>query len=323
MASTAIEPTPIEKFCQELLKENRFPDSVLPERMAERFSKYFGLRPPLTKDDILSLCRQIGLDFPEEISLPPSLRGIHIGLGNVFAIGYREGEREGGAKHTILHEIWEIMFGILSAHRGRSLFLEAGKEAYANRFAAAVLMPRKYFLEHCVRASFDPLVLRDAYRVSYLSVVIRMKHVLESHTNFIGIVYNNTAAEEYFRNRVGRPRLEKVVEELNEACNFEIERKAFSYHSKQGPDIFNMLRRLAGKASDEGFFHGIAKRTLEQMNIVQDIRWPYASNMVFGCYPVMYAYGLISKILITGILEDDWDKLRAMFTTSSFPEGDT
>jgi len=294
----------IETFCEELLKEYRTPQLVWPETIAKTFSEYFCLTPPIGKEELLCLCEEIGLQYPSGISLPPGVRGVHIGFKKTFKIFYQEGEWEGGVRHTVLHEIWEIITHILDNYVLCNILSKKESESRANKFAAAVLMPRDGFFEDCVRMSFNPIMLREKYWQAYQSIVIRMRDVLGWETAFIGLMYENAMLIEYFKQRK-KPLVGSTVRELNRSDNFRMSFSTFSYHFKSADEIAGLPR--PGEWVKEGnFFHDITIRAIEESDILQYCR----EGMLFGCYPVVSRYETIEKVLVVGIYEDDWESLR-------------
>ncbi len=314
MLSSQLRTKTLNGFCDLLLDEFKTPQLVWPETIAEKFSKYFSLFPAIGKKELLYLCEKIGLQEPLGIPLPRGVRGMNIGSNNNFVILYEEGDWEGGVRHTILHEIWEIIIHILDGYVTCNL-PQKNKEARANIFAASVLMPRKQFLEDSVMLSFDPLRLREKYKQSYQSITIRMENVIGRETTFTGLLYENFVLYEYLKLKKN-PLKSKDLYELNNGYNFMVTCIA-SYNLKGTPYVLAELPRCGEPVKDGNFFHDIAIQTAEEEDILRYFRMPVMSGLLLGCYPVISKFKTIEKIIIIGIDENGWESLRTKIRTYS------
>lgn len=286
----------IARFCEELCKNYRIPQIVSPDTIAKEFSEYFRLcvPPTLTTNDLLSLCKEIGLGLPREMTLPEKIRGFHVETELGFEISYKEGEWDGGIRHTVLHEIYEILIHILDEEVPSNLVTGKVKESNAHQFAATVLMPRDNFLDHCIRFSFDPLSLQDKYNQSYHSIVLRMRDVLKGQTSFVGLIYENP-------NRWGN---ELILQHVCKTKDIA--------HSAQ------IKIPVSGESCySDNHFHELVRRSLELHGAVTELRIPFLKGgddkkpyLICGCYPVCGKEPNVYRVIVTGIHENDWEKLR-------------
>ena len=106
------------------------------------FNKYFDLSYSLTLDELRELLRQAGVESTSDIPLPKSFGGFNCSLDGVSPIIiYRENDRTDVQKHTLLHEIYEIIQDI----RGYPQVGPVQDETEADRFAELVLLSMSLF----------------------------------------------------------------------------------------------------------------------------------------------------------------------------------
>lgn len=283
---------PIIDFCKSLLDEEDIIQALDPENLAERFSTYFGLVIPPAKDKIfwINFCEKITLNLPTAAALPGDMRGIHYGVNRNYQIHYKHGEWDGGIKHTLSHEIYEIIIAELQELFPEENILAMKTEARANHFAAAVLMPCDPFFDHCVRFLFDPLLLRDKYLQAYFSILIRMGEVLKKRAKFIGLDYQSKSGL-----------LEDFVVQDRTFTKDLYGKIDFTHLAQGNLTIFN------GNP-----FNNLVLSSFKQMAIVRKfpIHLRDGSTLLCGAYPMVSEVGSIHRILVTGVSEEHIAKLQ-------------
>jgi len=128
--------------------------------------------------------------------MPRNMRGYHeiITDGKVVdgrkIIYYREDDTASGIENTILHETREIMEHIFpEVCPGYCPLRTLATHLAANRFATAVLLPRKSFESKMYETGLDVVALADFYQKSCSQVLLRMGEVLQGRLFFYGALY--------------------------------------------------------------------------------------------------------------------------------------
>ena len=204
---TTVSDKKIDVFIDSLIRAT----NLHPSAIANKFSKFCGLMPPLEYANIVDACYAFGVDKIDSEGLPDNLRGFHTDYDNNIHICLRPFEWEGGISHTLLHELFEIIINRLNKKIAAPYEMS---EYMANLFAASVLMPEWAFLEFALRANMDLQLIREKYYQSYFSLLLRFNWLLRKRDMFyIGFLAENKLARKY-NWRGARP--------CNEFKNFEI-----------------------------------------------------------------------------------------------------
>ena len=166
-----------EDFCRELLDDESPRETLDPERMADRFVRYFNLSARPTLYELSVMLSRAGFGEVSDREMD-GLKGAHIGQPRGhYDIYYRQGLWDGSSTYTVLHETYEIINETLwDIHSGDIPDRIVCREA--DRFAAAVLMQPEAFSLFAEASGFDVLALQKQYRCSYASVTIRLAEVL-------------------------------------------------------------------------------------------------------------------------------------------------
>jgi hypothetical protein len=123
--------------------------------------------------------------------MPANVRGFHEEYGEHRKIYYKQGDTLSGIENTILHEIREMM----ESHLAKVFpsYKPLDKDALhitANRFASAVLLPRKSFTSIVYETGLDVFELAGYYNKSLSQVLLRMGVVLNGKYFFYGAIYD-------------------------------------------------------------------------------------------------------------------------------------
>ena len=166
-----------EDFCRELLDDDSPRETLNPERMADRFVRYFSLSGRPTLDELRVMLRRAGFGEVSDREMD-GLKGAHIGQPRGhYDIYYRQGLWDGSSTYTVLHETYEIIHETLCDMESDSP-PERKVCREADRFAAAVLMQPDAFASLAERSGLDVLALQREFHCSYASVTIRLTEVL-------------------------------------------------------------------------------------------------------------------------------------------------
>ncbi len=196
-----------EDLCRILLDAH--PSEALdPERMADRFVRYFGVPTRPTLDELKALLKRTGFG---EVSGTRHMdaKGIHFSSPNGgYDIHYREDLWEGTKEYSVLHETYEIIYETLCE-------MESGSPpdrkvcTQAERFAAAALMQPRAFEPLALEWGLDVLRLLQAFRCSYAAVAIRLTEVLRRPPLMV-VVYG-TSDRRDSQNGTGPSELRAIV----------------------------------------------------------------------------------------------------------------
>ena len=184
-------------FCLLLVKECGLPDTLSEEEKAEEFRKVYLRNLPLNVTTIMAAARACGINLVamSASKMPRNMRGYHEMIIDGMIIGkktiyYRENDTASGIENTILHETREMMErvfpGVCPSYRPlRTLATHLA----ANRFATAVLLPRKSFESKMYETGLDVIALADFHQKSCSQVLLRMGEVLQGRLFFYGALY--------------------------------------------------------------------------------------------------------------------------------------
>jgi hypothetical protein len=180
-------------FCLVLVKECGLPDTLSEEEKAEEFRKVYLRDLPLNVTTIMAAARACGINLVSMSAskMPRNMRGYHeMIIDGRKTIYYREDDTASGIENTILHETREMMERIFPevCPSYRPLRTLATHLA-ANRFATAVLLPRKSFESKMYETGLDVIALADFHQKSCSQVLLRMGEVLQGRLFFYGALY--------------------------------------------------------------------------------------------------------------------------------------
>ena len=183
-------------FCLVLVKQCGSPDALSEEEKAEEFRKVYLRDLPLNVTTIKAAASACGINLVGMSKMPRNVRGYNEMLidGKVVdsrkTIYYREDDTASGIENTILHETREMMERIFpEVCPGYRPLRTLATHLAANRFAAAVLLPRKSFESKMYETGLDVVALANFYQKSCSQVLLRMGEVLQGRLFFYGALY--------------------------------------------------------------------------------------------------------------------------------------
>ena len=176
-------------FCLSIVKRYGSPDIASEEQKADQFRGIFLHDLPVNATTVRAVALACGAST-RATHLPANLRGYHEVVDGRMNIYYRDDDCASGVENTILHEIREMMEPIfVELCPGYQPLRTIALHQAANRFAAAVLLPREPFKEKVRQTGLDLVALRELYRKSYHQLLIRMGEVLDGEVFFYGALY--------------------------------------------------------------------------------------------------------------------------------------
>jgi hypothetical protein len=178
-------------FCHYIVSRYGSPDEASEEQKAEEFREVYLKGLPADLKTLTAVAASCGIALEENERMPRNLRGFHdVYDGGARKIYYRKGDTPSGIENTILHELREMMEPIFAEIcPGYQPLRTTACHLAANRFAAAVLLPRKTFLEMVYATGLDVIFLSGLYSKSCSQILLRMGEVLQGKLFFYGALY--------------------------------------------------------------------------------------------------------------------------------------
>lgn len=185
-----INPSELRCFCYCLALKYGSPDKASEEQKADEFRHYYLGDLPLSLRDIRIVAECCGLKVGSSDEMPENVRGYNHSVSGADSIVVRDGDTVSGTQNTILHEIREIMERTFPAVCDNYRPLKTSALHYAaNRFAAAVLLPRDKFRQRVYDSGFDVIDLAGRYAKSCSQVLLRIGEVLQGELFFYAGMY--------------------------------------------------------------------------------------------------------------------------------------
>ncbi len=186
----------LDLFCAWIVKKYGSPELAFEEDKAAEFRDIYLKGLPVSLKALRAAAFSCGINL-KGWNMPSKLRGYNEVFDNNMNAYYKEDDCQSGIQNTILHEIREIMehrFALVcpSYRPLRTIALHLA----ANRFAAAVLLPREYFEEKLYETGCDVVALAQSYLKSHSQVLIRIGEVLQGKMFFYGALYESKGAIE-------------------------------------------------------------------------------------------------------------------------------
>jgi hypothetical protein len=176
-------------FCEHILESYQNLDDVTSEILADEFRDMFLNGLPVNPRTLEDVAESLGI----KVSAGPTPKGVR-GYNDMFEgkmnIYYKNDDCRSGKENTILHEIRELMEHVFSeiCPDYQPLRTLAVHNA-ANRFAAAVLLPRDEFRNKVYETGFDVVALGELYWKSCAQIIIRIAEVLQGEIFYYGALY--------------------------------------------------------------------------------------------------------------------------------------
>lgn len=179
-------------FCEHIVREYGFPDKASEEEKAEEFREVYLRNLPLNLRTLSAVASACGTNLGGlgVEKMPANMRGYHDVFNGRRNIYYKKGDSASGIENTILHEIREMMEPIFTELCPKYEPLRTiAVHLAANRFAAAVLLPKEDFESEIYKTGLDVIALAKLYSKSCSQVLLRMGEVLQGNLFFYGALY--------------------------------------------------------------------------------------------------------------------------------------
>jgi IrrE N-terminal-like domain len=185
-------------FCEHVVRKHGEPADVPEEQLAEDFRTVYLKGLPLNLKTLRAAAASCGIRLKELERMPENIRGYHEVYGDDKNIYFRKGDALSGIENTILHEIREMMETLFTEVQPDYTPLRtSARHIAANRFAAAVLLPRVDFEKKIYDSGFDVVELSRLYSKSCSQVLLRMGEVLQGKLFMYAALYEPDAENEW------------------------------------------------------------------------------------------------------------------------------
>ena len=174
-------------FCRYVLNSEGATFTNDPVHLASLFREYVGIDHTLSLNQVLDLVRSSGIDIQAVDYLPTG--GTNMIANGVWHIHYAAKDRPATQKFTIFHELFEIIDKVFkSVDHSHSRLREPQLSRYADRFAAAVLIPHDFFLRQMHTSGCDLARLSEQLELSHQCLLIAFaQHFLDIPV--VGVLY--------------------------------------------------------------------------------------------------------------------------------------
>ena len=180
-------PNSVEDFCRYALDvaEGQFTHD--PVRLASLFREYAEIQRTPGLKKTVDLVRSLGINIQAVSYLDTG--GTNMTANGFWHIHYANKDRSPTQKFDILHELFEVIhksFGTL--YPDYSVLKEPQLSQYADRFAAAILIPPHFFLNQAGATGCDLVKLSEGLELSHQCLLIALgQHFVD--IPLIGVLY--------------------------------------------------------------------------------------------------------------------------------------
>ena len=180
-------PNSVEGFCRYALdvEEGQFAHD--PVRLGSLFREYAGIQRTPGLKKTIELVRSLGIKIEAVSYLDTG--GTNMTANGSWHIHYATKDRSPTQKFDILHELFEVIhksFGTL--YPDYSALREPQLSQYADRFAAATLIPPHFFLNQALATGCDLVKLSEGLELSHQCLLIALgQHFVD--IPLIGVLY--------------------------------------------------------------------------------------------------------------------------------------
>jgi hypothetical protein len=181
----------LHAFCLYLVHRHGDPATLNEDQKADEFRNLYGLKDPISASDLAGVAACCDIEVSRLPNMPANVRGFHEEYGEHRKIYYKQGDVLSGIENTILHEIREMMEPhLVEVFPSYQPLDKDALHIAANRFASAVLLPRKSFTSMVYETGLDVFELAGYYGKSVSQVLLRMGEVLDGKYFFYGAIYD-------------------------------------------------------------------------------------------------------------------------------------
>lgn len=164
-------PPSLSNLCSHILEYEKGRHATDPVRLGAVFRDYAELERTPTLIETVELIRSFGINI-ESVGYLKS-GGTSMKANGSWYIHYSASDKPATQKYTIFHELFEIIQqNIGELDSDYVVMSEPRLSQYADRFAAAALIPPRFFLDRASVAGFDLVALGEELELSHQCLMI-------------------------------------------------------------------------------------------------------------------------------------------------------
>lgn len=177
-----------DDFCRYgvMTKDGHF--VIDPVRLGAFFREYAAIKQTPDLRTTIELVRTLGIDVQAVEYLETG--GVNMSARGTWHIHYSDKDKPATQKFDILHELFEVIqknYNVL--YPNYPIIKEPYLSRYADRFAAAALLPQRFFVERLVETGCDLVKMGESLELSHQCLLVAMQHNL-GHIPFVGALYD-------------------------------------------------------------------------------------------------------------------------------------
>lgn len=180
-------PGSLGDLCRYVLdyEEGRYADD--PVRLGAIFREYSGINSTPMLEKTVNMIRSLGINIEAVDYLKSG--GTSMMANESWYIHYSAKDKPATQKYTIFHELFEIIQkSIGDMDSGYNVMSEPRLSQCADRFAAAALIPPRFFFNRASAAGCDLVKLAEDLELSHQCLLIALgQHFVE--TPLVGVIY--------------------------------------------------------------------------------------------------------------------------------------
>ena len=179
--------TGVADFCRYALDTEQGQFAHDPVRLGALFREYAGIQRTPSLKKTIYLVRSLGINIQDVPYLETG--GTNMTANGRWYIHYSAKDRPPTQKFDILHELFEVIHkNFETVCPGYGVLREPQLSQYADRFAAAVLIPPKFFLNQVGLTGCDLVKLSEDLELSHQCLLVALgQHFID--IPFIGALY--------------------------------------------------------------------------------------------------------------------------------------
>ena len=177
----------VADFCHYALEADKSQLAHNPVRLGALFREYTGIQRTPSLRKTIYLVRSLGISIQAVSYLETG--GTNMTANGRWHIHYSAKDRPPTQKFDILHELFEVIHkNFETVYPGYSVLKEPQLSQYADRFAAATLIPPKFFLNKVGISGCDLVKLSEDLELSHQCLLIALgQHFVD--IPFVGALY--------------------------------------------------------------------------------------------------------------------------------------
>lgn len=176
------------EFCRYTVSANHGRFVTDPVRLGALFREYTDTKTTPDIRKTVELILSMGIKIEPVKYLETG--GVNMSPNGAWHIHYAAKDKPATQKFDILHELFEVVHkSFNSLYPDYPVIKEPYLSRYADRFAAATLIPKDFFVKRLVETGCDVVKLGESLELSHQCLLVAMRQHL-GHIPFVGALYD-------------------------------------------------------------------------------------------------------------------------------------